>query len=804
MSYRRLPVFAAAALFLTAAVAQATRPQAWTFATQKDFAEGQFENTVVNSYGELTLGRTLTRIPTDAGAESVQAFAQTPDGAIYVATSPKAKVYRIDGGKSTVVYTAGKGFDDITAMAVDANGNLLVALSGETAKLVSISGDGKAELTRFQQEDVDYIWAIQPVADGTVYLGTGPHGKVYKIAAGGGDAAASVVLETGQKNVTALAWDGNKNLVAGTDARGLVIRVDAATGKPFVLLDAGKVDVNGMVSDAAGNLYVATAKAEASDQSGPGGEGGDNTQPEEPETKSKPSVPEKEPIQPPAGDEGGGMSPQGRGPDFSGVRVILGAASPELPADLKALLKKAAAEKPTKAAGGGKPKAGALRARAEKAQKMLHAEESEETPDTSTVYKIGADGVVSTLLQDEGSNYSLLLAGNELLIGTGDEGKLYAYQLHDESTTLVARVKEQQISTIFADRAGTIFLGTGNMAQVYQMGASLADSGTFTSQALDASHTAAWGHAILQATQAAGAKITISTRSGNTEDVDANPKFWSEWSDAGDGSKIVSPEARFLQFRVTLQGDGKTITPTVDDLRIAYQTRNLAPRIKSVSLELPGAATGGDDDADSGGGGDDSSSPPATEKPLHVSWDANDPNGDGLVFRLYYKQVTADGTDLWTPLARDLKDPTYEWDTRSVPDGKYQVKVVASDSPDNPPDTALETARSSAPFMINHTPPTLSDVAATVDGNRVTVTGKAKDGLSAVTDVRYQVDGQIAGGGSEDWQPAAASDKIFDSPEEAFTLTTRPLSTGPHRITVRATDAAGNSSYKAVTIHVKS
>ena len=92
-------------------------------------------------------------------------------------------------------------------------------------------------------------------------------------------------------------------------------------------------------------------------------------------------------------------------------------------------------------------------------------------------------------------------------------------------------------------------------------------------------------------TQAAGAKITISTRSGNTEDVDANPKFWSEWSDAGDGSKIVSPEARFLQFRVTLQGDGKTITPTVDDLRIAYQTRNLAPRIKSVSLELPGAAT---------------------------------------------------------------------------------------------------------------------------------------------------------------------------------------------------------------------
>jgi hypothetical protein len=532
MVHRRLPVLAAAALFLTAAAAQATKPQSWTFATQTDFAEGQFENTVVNSYGELTLGRTLTPVPTSEGAESVQAFAQTPDGAVYVATSPKAKVYRIEGGKSTVVYTAGKGFDDITAMAVDAKGNLLVALSGETAKLVSVSPDGKAQTTRFQQEDVDYIWAIQSAADGTLYLGTGPHGKVYKIA---GDAAPTVVLETGQKNVTALAWDAKKNLVAGTDARGLVIQVDAATGKPFVLLDAGKVDINGLVSDAAGNLYVATAKAEVADQSGPGSDS-DNGPPEEPDTKSKPSTPEKEPIEPPATSE-----PQGRGPDFSGIRLLLGAAAPELPADLKALLKKAA----TKTAGGGgggatKSKSRPMPSHADKTQKSMRSEEPDEEADTSTVYKISADGVVSTLLQDQGLNYSLLLAGDELLVGTGDEGKLYAYSLHDESTTLVARVKEQQISTLFADRAGNIFLGTGNMAQVYQMGNSPAPTGTFTSQVLDAAHTAAWGHALVHSKQPQGTKVTIATRSGNTEDVDANPKFWSDWTDAGDG---VEPRA---------------------------------------------------------------------------------------------------------------------------------------------------------------------------------------------------------------------------------------------------------------------
>jgi hypothetical protein len=809
MPHRRLPIFATAAVLLTAAAAQATRPQTWTFTSQKDFAEGQFENTVVNSYGELTLGRTLTPIPTDPGAESVQAFAQTPDGAIYVATSPKAKIYRIDGNKTSVIYTAEKGFDDITAMTVDAKGNLLVALSGETAKLLSITPDGKTQTSRFQQADVDYIWAIQLAADGSLYLGTGPHGKVYKVPPGEG--APTLVLETGQKNVTALAWDANKNLVAGTDARGLVIRLDAATSKPFVLLDAGKVDINGIVSDPKGNLYVATAKAEPVDSSG-GGLGSSDAS-DAPETKSKPSTPEKEPIEPPAtpGEGGGeGMSPQGRGPDFSGIRVILGAAAPDLPADLKALLKKAAAQSPTKMTPSSKQKPDTLPSRGNKAtDKLMHSETPDETEDTSTVYKITPDGIVSTLLQNPGLNYSLLLTGNELLIGTGEEGKLYAYQLHDESTTLVARVKEQQISTLFADRTGAVFLGTGNMAQVYQIGNSLSDTGTFTSQVLDASHTAFWGHALLQAQQPDGTKVVISTRTGNTQDVDANPKFWSDWSEVADHSAIASPSARFLQFRITLQGDGKLLTPTMNNLRIAYQTQNLPPRIKSVSLELPGTGTADDDSPDTGD--DTSSSPPPTaEKPLHIAWDATDPNGDGLLFRLYYKQVTGSGEqpDLWTPLARNLKDSIYEWDTRSVPDGKYQVKLVASDSPDNPSPTALETARTSAPFVINHTPPVLSALTATVEGNKATVTGKATDGLSAVTDVRYRVDGQIneemGGGGSEDWQPAAASDKIFDSPEEGFILVTRPLSTGPHRITVRATDAAGNNSYKAVTIDIKS
>ena len=289
-----------------------------------------------------------------------------------------------------------------------------------------------------------------------------------------------------------------------------------------------------------------------------------------------------------------------------------------------------------------------------------------------------------------------------------------------------------------------------------------------------------------------GTKVSIATRTGNTHDVDATGKFWSDWT-AESGAlttKIDSPAARFLQYRVTLSGDG-TATPTVNTVRLGYQTQNLPPRVKSVTVDA--SSPGDDTSTDDSGDGSDEATPANI---FHITWDGADPNNDTLVYRLYYKHANNE-KDPWTLIVRDVKEILYDWDTRAIPDGKYQVKLVASDSPDNAAVNSLETARVSAPFTINHTPPVMGDLGATVEGNRVKIGGEAKDGLSTVVNVRYQIDGQ------GDWQPAAASDKIFDSPQEAFTIVTRPLSVGPHRITVRATDAAGNSSYKAVTVSVQ-
>ena len=107
-------------------------------------------------------------------------------------------------------------------------------------------------------------------------------------------------------------------------------------------------------------------------------------------------------------------------------------------------------------------------------------------------------------------------------------------------------------------------------------------------------------------------------------------------------------------------------------------------------------------------------------------------------------------------------------------------------------------ARVTPVITVNNTPPALTELKATEgDDKSLTLTGHVDGNESPITDVRYQVDGET------DWHPATASDKIFDSPSEGFSAVTRVLPVGEHRVTVKAADAQGNVSYKAVMVRVK-
>ena len=67
---------------------------------------------------------------------------------------------------------------------------------------------------------------------------------------------------------------------------------------------------------------------------------------------------------------------------------------------------------------------------------------------------------------------------------------------------------------------------------------------------------------------------------------------WSDWSvaykDSG-GAQIVSPKARFIQWRAVLRATGGVV-PTLDDVSVAYLPRNVAPEVLAITTLPPGVA----------------------------------------------------------------------------------------------------------------------------------------------------------------------------------------------------------------------
>lgn len=144
------------------------------------------------------------------------------------------------------------------------------------------------------------------------------------------------------------------------------------------------------------------------------------------------------------------------------------------------------------------------------------------------------------------------------------------------------------------------------------------------------------------------------------------------------------------------------------------------------------------------------------------------------------------------------RDTSLSLDTTRWPDGIYLLRVVASDAAANPQEP-LTAERVSAEFRIVNRSPEIafSSPVPTVTANRsALLEGTASHPLVGVRAVQYRVDGG-------EWMAAVATDGLFDSPTERFTLTTLPLTPGPHTLEVQAQDEAGNSATQKTTVTVR-
>jgi hypothetical protein len=189
----------------------------------------------------------------------------------------------------------------------------------------------------------------------------------------------------------------------------------------------------------------------------------------------------------------------------------------------------------------------------------------------------------------------------------------------------------------------------------------------------------------------------------------------------------------------------------------------------------------------SGGSSMSSSPSPALGRKVYQKglqtfvWKADDDNDDRLQYDAFYRR---EGETAWKPLKRGLWDPILVWDTTSVPDGTYYVKVSASDAPSNSPDAALIGEFESVSFDIDNTPPVVEVQSATRTAGKATVKFAVRDEQSAVLRVEYSLD-------ASKWRVAYPVDGIPDSRREDFVVTVED-GDAARSIIIRVTDAMNN------------
>ena len=386
----------------------------------------------------------------------------------------------------------------------------------------------------------------------------------------------SVYYETGQTHVTALAFDSQGRLLAGSEPNGILYRV-SAPGRAFVLYKSSLPEIRAIASAGDGSIYAAAM--------------------------------------------GGGITKR-VGAAASAITSATGAGVPVVSTTITV----------TEQSGiNPPPKPDAPKPAVQTAVPIVvttgpatNSTDSSGT-DRSALYKISPDNSVETMWTSKEENiYDVVWGGPlEPIVNflTDVQGRIYRPESALRAT-MVAQANEGDATRLLSSNRG-LLVATGNLGKLLRLGGNA--TGWYESPVRDAGTVAKWGriswHSFLPG-------VAMRTRSGNSARPDTT---WSDWSaPLSEPAAITSHNARYIQWRADLVAVTAQGIPAIDDVIVAYLPQNSAPVVKS----LVAAGASGTKPADTSpmgtiahGGG----------QQIQLAWQADDPDGDKLIYNLYFR-----------------------------------------------------------------------------------------------------------------------------------------------------------------------
>src|SRR5947209_2291257 len=713
----------ALSLLLLSSAVWAEGTQLWQQSRFEEFEKGTSNGVAISSDARLQLAPSLKSVYTSPPTYLWQVVSDAQGNAFLGAGSP-ARVYRVTpDGKATVIFEAKEL--QVQALAIDADGTIYAATSpdgrvyklqpnttapekkkakkeepvpSDSAVTKTTDAEDMYKSSVFFDPKTKYIWDIELDPAGPMYVATGDNGQIFKVEKTG---EGSVFFKSDEAHIRCLA------LVRPASEQEQGKRgKKSAPGLSTVI--AG--------SDGSGLVYRISPAGEAFVLY---------------------SAPKKE-ITALATDSSGNIF-------AAGVGEKRGAATPipqQQPAQSNA---PAVASAPPPALPG-------------------------QISGGSEIYMISTDGSPSRMWSSRDDLvYALTFAPDgQLLAGTGNRGHIYSVAPNSKTEIYrdLVKLSANQITSMARTSNGAVYAVTANLGKLFVLGPGREQAGTYESDVFDARSFSQWGRPQVRGT----GDFDFFARSGNVDNPDRN---WSPWTkiDLKTAERLSIPAARFVQWKIALHpGNANT---QVESVAINYLPKNIAPVIEDVNVQVGARITSlptqkpttesvniplGNTPAATAVHFD---TPPSAVKDrdyIAVRWGAHDDNDDDLVYSIYYR---GDNERDWKLLRDNIPDKYYSWDSSLLPDGGYEIRIVASDAPSHSPDEALSDEKISSRFEVDSTPPVVQALQAKVEGNTMHVSFRAADSFSPIKRAEYSID-------AGDWHYVEPVGKLSDSPTEEY------------------------------------
>lgn len=690
-----------------------------------------------------------------------------------------------------------KALEEPFVFCADGHPDGWVVGTGNSGKVLLLDGSG--EVSELHAAGEPEIFAVLADGDGTVYAGSSPKGKVYRIA--GGD--AEVVFEPGESYVWDLALDKKRRLLVATGLRGRLYRLPQKGGDAEVLFESRDSHVRSIAVLADGSVLAGTAGQGLIVRIAPDGEVSTLHDAVHPEVLAFAATP-------------------------AGTVYAALMASEASQVDLSGQRPAAAVSGKEGGEGGGQAKVVVVA----QGEGTIGSRSAGFSGPRSVILEISPDRKVEQQVldfQDE-TVHSLLWREGELWIGTGQEGRLYRWvgrKLRQERV-----LEEQQLAALAAGGAGLAVV-TANAAAIYRLEVEREAAGIYTSKVFDAGQVARFGSFLWEGSLPQSAGVEVAFRSGMSSQPDDT---WSAWSCAGCADAVECRDGdaacrgtglrgrrqevplaelahgRYVQWRAKLEGGGEK-TPRLAAAELSYRQENLRPKVDKLEVLDPGkilvpqsfnptSQTFEPWSPDKQGIFTTLRNAPkkngSSLKTLWkrgyrtLRWTVKDANEDRLSYRLEFrldgdssngdssKGDSSKGTkgERWLTAVEEIEKDYYSFDATVLPDGVYRFRLTASDRPAHSAAEALSEEELSEPVVIDHVPPVLESVERRDGVIEVTV----RDALSPMRDAVVSID-------AGEWQAAAAADGLLDGRREVIRVEA-PKDAG--MILLRLTDAHFN------------